>query len=337
MRLNRISCVFTALIINCLLTAGLCSSAAAGGAGVQPIPSHYWGKIQGVLFQGPTEAIQIEHDQLVDLSVLSQFSGIKAETRDQEVVYKYNRHTLDVQPGRRSALLNGRVVLLSHEPVARGGYLLVPFHQTMDMLGVPHQDQGEAVNLLVESDAWKQIRYMKTLTDDGKSTLGFIGFLDAGRYFFATKPVVTGKAEGYGALFEGRWAAPGRVTVTKIRPFTDTSSSIYMENLPNGNVLQNLYLDERPEVMIVESCSCAGRYNYATMFTVTEMGLTSIWHSQYSYDRIERSGKNWELVSYRRETIPDRHAGSLPYWEVRETWTGNQFSIVKEVYHAPVK
>lgn len=297
---------------------------------------HYWGKINGVWFQGPIQAIAIKNDTLFDLSLLHNFLGLETSVRGSEAVFQNAHHTLDLMQGRTAALLDGQIVLLKKAPILVEGHLMVPAQQILGWLKIPYVMDHGFINILYTSDMWKNM-LNSGLTDNGKSSLGYIGVLDPSRMILATRPRIYHHTAGLIALYEGKRKTNKEFTLTKLRGLTDTSVNLYMEILPNGQVMQNLFQDLRPEIVVVETCSCAGHYNYATMFTVTEIGLTSIWHSQYSYDRIERSGKSWELISYRRENIPERPLSLVPYWEIRETWMGNQFAVTKEIYHAPDK
>jgi hypothetical protein len=149
-----------------------------------------------------------------------------------------------------------------------------------------------------------------------------------------------GKKVGYGNLYEaGREAVNGTHTwkLNKLRTISDTAGSVYLEWLPNGSVFENIVADKRPEFLVVETCNCTGRYQYGTMFTVTEMGLVPVWHSQATFDRVQKTAKGWVLVTHRRDAIPTRTAVTMPYWEIHEMWNGQSFVITKQEYRDPLK
>lgn len=280
-------------------------------------------------------------DVLVDVNSLQGVLSITVERRGAERVIKYGGHQLDVQPGRVAALLDGRWLILKSAPLSEGDALLLPSRQLFELLTIPYRIQDERMIMNRPSEAVSQLQKEIAKLEGNKVTIGFIGVLTSNRWIVAMKAVSDGQLVGYGNLYEAAREINANGTrtwkLTKLRTISDTAGSVYLEWMPNGSIFENIVSDKRPEFLVVETCRCAGRYQYGTMFTVTEMGLVPVWHSQATYDRVEKTAKGWILVTHRKDAIPTRTSTTMPFWEIHEMWNGQSFVITKQEYRDPLK
>ncbi|WP_018132846.1 hypothetical protein [Effusibacillus pohliae] len=303
--------------------------------------SHSALKIDGIPVQLPYASRTAGDDRLVDVYALQGILPISVNERGEERVIRYGCHQLEVQPGRRAALLDGRWLILSHAPVAVPDGLLLPNRQLFDLLAVPYRMDGGQVNVTAASESLAALQQKVAGWNEGRAKIGFVGVLQPNRWIVAAQILAAGRPVGYGDLYEAvrETAANGAHTwkLTKLRTISDTASNVFLEWMPNGSIFENIVADKRPEFLVVETCNCAGRYQYGTMFTVTEMGLVPVWHSQAAYDRVEKTDKGWELVTYRKDAIPTRPGSTMPYWEIHEMWNGQSFVITKQEYRDPLQ
>ncbi|GIM47419.1 hypothetical protein DNHGIG_29680 [Collibacillus ludicampi] len=292
-------------------------------------------RYEDVDIQLPVKHVAKNGDYLSDIVSFVPLFDLHVERQQDKILIYKGSHLLVARVGQRGALLDGRFVLLHASPELRGEHILLPIKQTMALLQIPcREERGQIVitcSLHLINDLHKAISSI----DDTKQRIGFVGILGPERFVVAVRPIIHGTYHGFSGMYELRkehtWKA------SKLRMISDTSASVYLEWMPNGTVLENVAVDQRPEFVFVESCSCAGRYHYATMFTVTEMGIQSIWYSSAIFSHVVKNGSRYELVTIKKENIPEKNSGLLPYWIIHETWNGQSFVVTKEEYHDPSK
>lgn len=280
-------------------------------------------------------------DITVDVYSLQGVLPISVESRGAERIIRYGGHQLEVRPGRVAAMLDGRWLILKHAPVEKMGGLLLPNRQLFDLLTVPYRMEDGGITVTLPSDSVEKLWKEAVKLEGNKSKIGFIGVLRPSRWIVAMKTLVDGKEYGYGNLYEASRETNANGVpewkLTKLRTVSDTAGQVYLEWMPNGSVFENIVSDKRPEFLIVETCDCVGRYQYGTMFTVTEIGLVPVWHSQATYDRVQKTAKGWVLVTHRKDAIPTRTSATMPFWEIHEMWNGQSFVIIKQEYRDPLK
>ncbi|MFC4769184.1 hypothetical protein [Effusibacillus consociatus] len=280
-------------------------------------------------------------DVLVDVNSLQGILQISVEARGEERIIRYGDHQLEVQPGRVAALLDGRWLVLKNAPVAEMDALLLPNRQLFDLLTIPYRIEDGSIIVQTPSESVTRLQKEVAKLEGEKPKIGFIGVLQPNRWIVAMQSVSDGKLVGYGNLYEaaGETNANGARTwkLTKLRTISDTAGSVHLEWMPNGSIFENIVSDKRPEFIFVETCNCAGRYQYGTMFTVTEMGLVPVWHSQATFDRVQKTAKGWVMVTHRKDAIPTRTSATMPFWEIHEMWNGQSFVITKQEYRDPLK
>lgn len=298
-------------------------------------------KINDIAIQLPYAPRDTGGDHLIDVNSLQGVLPIRVEIRGDERIIRYGDHQLEVQPGRVAAMLDGRWLILKSAPIADGDGLLLPNRQLFDLLTIPYQVQGGNLLVKIPSEAIGQLQKDVAKLEGEKTQIGFIGVLQPNRWIVAMQVLSEGKPIGYGNLYEAarETNANGNRTwkLTKLRTISDTTGRVYLEWMPNGSIFENIVSDKRPEFLVVETCNCAGRYQYGTMFTITEMGLVPVWHSQATYDRVQKTAKGWVMITHRRDTIPTRTSSTMPYWEIHEIWNGQSFVITKQEYRDPLK
>jgi hypothetical protein len=287
-----------------------------------------------VEIQLPVRQIEKNGDYLSDIVSFEPLFGLHVERqRDKILIYK-GTHVLVAHIGQRGAFLDGRLSLLRVAPEVREGHILFPIKQTLDLLQIPYREERRQIVLTGSLPLIGELQKAISEQED-KQSIGYVSILAPGRLLVAARPWVYGREHGFSALYELRldrtWKA------AKLRMISDTSANVYLEWMPGGTVLENVAIDARPEFIFVETCQCTGGYHYATMFTLTERGVQPIWHSSAIFSHVEKRGKRYELVTIRKENIPERNAGVLPYWVVHETWNGQGFVITKEEYQDPSK
>lgn len=284
--------------------------------------------------QLPVQPIEKQGDHLTDIQSLVPLFDLHVEMQQDKIVIYKGKQLMVTRVGKRGAFLNGRFLLLHTAPENRNGHILLPILQTLNLLQIPHHSENGQVVIDVSLPLIHDVRKAVVLAN-GKPSIGYLGILGENRMVVALRPLVQGKPHGYGTLYELRkektWKA------NKLWQISDTSADVYLEWMPNGTVFENIAVDARPEFLFVETCLCAGRYHYATLFTLTELGIQSLWHSSSSFSHVEKNGDRFELISFRKENIPERNSAFLPYWEVHEVWNGQSFVTVKEEYHDPMK
>lgn len=297
-------------------------------------------RIHDISIQLPYAPIEAGDDQLVDVCSLQGLMPISVEKRGEERVIRYGGHQLEVQPGRVAALLDGKWLILKKAPVAAAEALLVPNRQLFDLLQVSYRVQDGQLVMTGQSELVSQLQKDVRKMEGNQVKIGLIGVLQPHRWIVALQTVNGDQVKGYGNLYEtvletgGSGAASWKLI--RLRTISDTAGMVYLEWMPNGSIFENIVSDKRSEFLFVESCGCAGRYQYGTMFTVTEMGLVPVWHSQATYERIQKTAKGWVLVTHRKDAIPSRTVNTMPYWEIHEIWSGQSFRIVKQEYIDPL-
>ncbi len=297
-------------------------------------------RVNDISIQLPYAPREAKDDQLVDVCSLQGILPISVEKRGGERVIRYGTHQLEVQPGRVAALLDGKWLVLKRAPVAAADALLVPNRQLFDLLRVSYVMQDGQLVLTGQSELVTQLQKEVRKVEGNQVTIGLIGVLQPHRWIVALQTVTDDQAKGYGNLYEAVRETGGngvpRWKLIRLRTISDTAGLVYLEWMPNGSVFENIVSDKRSEFLFVETCGCAGGYQYGTMFTVTEMGLVPVWHSQATYERIQKTPKGWVLVTHRKDAIPTRTSTTMPYWEIHEMWSGQSFRIIKQEYVDPL-
>jgi hypothetical protein len=280
-------------------------------------------------------------DQLVDVTAMQALLPISVQVRGGERVVHYNNHQLDLQPGRLAAMLDGKWLLLKQAPLLEGQSLLVPNRQLFDLLNISYHEERGRIVIESESAAIDQLQQDMSNLEGNQATIGFIAILQPNRWIVVTKHKIAGKPAGFSNLYEAYRDNADTVNRTwklsKLRTISDTAAAVFLEWMPNGSIFENMVADKRAEFLFVETCNCAGRYQYGTMFTVTEMGLVPVWHSQATYERVQKDEKGWVLVTHRKDSIPTRTSATMPYWEIHEIWNGQSFMITKQEYRDPLQ
>lgn len=309
-----------------------------GRAGAET--KHVTLQVNDIAIQLPYAPREAGNDRLVDVRSLQGILPIVVEKRGEERIIRYAAHQLEIQPGRVAAMLDGRWLILKKAPVLEADALLVPNRQLFDLLTIPYSDKAGELIITSKSEAVSQLQKEIRKAGGTQTKIGMIGVLQPDRWIVATQIVTGGKIRGYGNLYEAARETGVSGTnvwkLTKLRSISDTAGRVYMEWMPNGSVFENIVSDKRSEFLFVETCNCAGGYQYGTMFTVTEMGLVPVWHSHATYERIQKSSKGWVLVTHRKDAIPTRTSLTMPYWEIHEMWSGQSFRIVKQDYIDPL-
>lgn len=296
-------------------------------------------KMQDIGIQLPIAPVFFQDDQMVDIKSLQALLPITVEVKGEDRVLHYKNHQLYVQPGRVAAMLDGKWLLLKHSPLVQGDALLLPNRQVFDLLNIRYRTENGKLTIDTESPSLYQLQRDIAKLEGAKARIGYIGILQPNRWIIAIRQEIAGKPQGFGNLYEAsREIVEGGGTwkLTKLRTISDTAAAVFLEWMPNGSIFENIVSDRRPEFLFIETCNCAGRYQYGTMFTVTEMGLVPVWHSQATYERVQKADKGWVLVTHRKDSIPTRTSATMPYWEIHETWNGQSFMITKQEYRDPL-
>lgn len=288
-----------------------------------------------VNIQVPLRPLRQNGDFITDIRALCPLFGLQIEQNQDKILIHKGKHELLVRVGKRGAFLDGRFILLQAPPHKQHGRVLLPVLQMLRLFQVAHHVEGEQVVIDAPLPKLSAVRQALAAAGERKQQLAFVGILDGERWVLALRPQVQKEHHGYSALYELH-GGKGLV-LRKLRAISDTSATVYLEWMPGGAVVENIAMDTRPEFLFIESCACSGRYHYATLFTLTELGVQPLWHSSATFAGVQKNGKRYELITLRRENIPDLPVPSLPYWEVHEAWIGQTFAIVREVYHDPLQ
>lgn len=302
-------------------------------------PKHASLYVDDITVQLPYAPRVVKDDLLVDVNSLQGVLPLNVEKRGTEWVIRYAGHQLEIQPGRVAAMLDGKWLLLRSAPVIEMDALLVPNRQLFDLLTIPYTVKDGNIITLLRSDTISQLQKEVSRLEGNQAKIGLLGVLQPNRWIVALHAVTAGKTEGFGNLYEvaRETTASGKDTwkLIKLRTISDTAGQVYMEWMPNGSIFENIAADKRPEFLVVETCNCVGGYKYGTMFTITEMGLTPVWHSQATYVRVKKTAKGHVLVTHRKDAILTRTSATMPYWEIYEKWSGQSFRIIKQEYIDP--
>ncbi|BCJ85881.1 hypothetical protein [Effusibacillus dendaii] len=300
--------------------------------------------IQNIPVQLPYMPLSMGDDTSVDVYSLKTALSVTVETRKTEYVIRYQKHQLEVEPGRAGALLDGKWLLLKHPPVKTERGLLLPQRQLFDLLTVPYHEANGHYVIDAESKSIADLQKTVEKTESVnrlRVKIGFIGVIQPDRWLVAATIITGGQPVGFGNLYEAarETKADGTRTwkLTKLRTISDTANRVYMEWMKNGSIFENLASDKRPEFLVVETCGCTGQYQYGTMFSLTEMGFVPVWHSQSAYAGVQQTKNGWDLITYRRDAVPNRTIAAMPYWEIHETWDGQSFVVNKQEYRDPLK